>query len=443
MRFFCFQKGMRIETLYQLFLENPVISTDSRTVEKDSIFFALKGDRFNGNDFAQEAMNKGAVRAVVDEKKFAVNGHFIVVENVLSTLQELAAYHRNQLDIPILAITGSNGKTTTKELIRSILEKKYKVLATKGNLNNHIGVPLTLLSLKHDHQVGIIEMGANHQGEIMNLCRIADPELGLITNIGRAHLEGFGSEEVIRKAKGELYDYLGSKEGKVYVNNENNLLLQMLTDFRGKIIRYGKGKESSCTGVIERSYPYLQVRVQTGELNQEEVMINTRLVGDYNLENIMAAVCVGNDFGLDSTYLADSIENYTPDLLRSQFIQTDKNSLVADSYNANPSSMEAALQSFGADPHPDKILVLGEMKELGENVEPEHIRLVNMIRMLNFTRVFLIGNIFFSIQIPEDYKLFRDVDGIMKWPGISEIRNAKILIKGSRLMQLERLIQLF
>ena len=373
---------MSINDLYELFLGNPKICTDSRSVEKGSLFFALKGDTFNGNNFAFQAIEQGAAFAIIDENPAVQDNRLILVENVLNALQDLAHYHRTQLGIPVLAITGTNGKTTTKELTTAVLSKKYKVVATKGNLNNHIGVPLTLLSMDQSTQIGIVEMGANHQGEIAELSRIASPDFGLITNVGKAHLEGFGSFEGVKKTKAELYRFVEMNHGKVFINTSNENLCSMIgTNYES--INYRVSKEGvGLEGELLQSSPHLvfQVKFPKGWL-----YIKTNLAGGYNLENALAAVCVGNYFGVDPLEIKGAIEAYIPSNNRSQFLKSQRNQVIMDAYNANPSSMEAALENFKTFVQKPKGVILGDMFELGETAADEHQKIVDKLEQMILT----------------------------------------------------------
>ncbi|MCC8145625.1 MAG: UDP-N-acetylmuramoyl-tripeptide--D-alanyl-D-alanine ligase, partial [Bacteroidales bacterium] len=360
---------MQIAQLYELFLQYPIITTDSRNCAPNSIFFALKGDRFDGNEYIEQALHNGAAYALSDKKNFLQNDRIIVVENVLQTLQDLANYHRKKMAAKVIAITGTNGKTTTKELVAQVLSAKYSVLYTRGNLNNHIGVPLTLLGLKQNHKFAIIEMGANHIGEIYQLCRIAEPDYGIITNIGKAHLEGFGSMEGVIKAKTELYNYLRNKGGAVFVNQENSFLKDF---YKGLfIIPYGTASNAPISGKIikEDSSSTFSLEWKKGK---ENYTIKTQLIGNYNLENVLAAICIGSYFDVPEEMINKAISAYAPNNNRSQIIKTHKNVLLLDAYNANPSSMEVAIEDFVNSTLCPKIIVLGEMKELGSSSKEEH-----------------------------------------------------------------------
>jgi UDP-N-acetylmuramoyl-tripeptide--D-alanyl-D-alanine ligase len=336
-------KIMSIEEIYSLFLKHPAICTDSRKAEKYGIFFSLKGDNFNGNAFAEIALENGCKYAFIDEAVYYKDNRYIIVENALNTLQELAKHHRSKLKIPVIGITGTNGKTTTKELIKAVLEKKFNTLATEGNLNNHIGVPQTILKITGKTEIAIIEMGANHIGEIAELCKISKPDHGIITNIGKAHLEGFGSFEGIVKAKKELYDHIEQNNGLLFVNKDNQLLSEMAS--RIKKITYGKSASADHTGSIKNTEPFIEI-VWKNTATNKTFLIKSKLVGAYNFENIMAAVAIGSYFEVDVSLIKEAIEAYTPSNNRSQIIKSSNNTIIMDAYNANPSSMEAAINNF-------------------------------------------------------------------------------------------------
>src|SRR5450432_668365 len=358
------------EDLYHLYLKHPFVCTDTRSVHSGDLFFALKGENFNGNHFALQALANGAAYAIIDEQIEDAGQHkdrLVFVENVLTALQLLAAHHRNQFSIPFIAITGSNGKTTTKELIHAVLSLKYKTSTTEGNLNNHIGIPLTLLKIKPDVEIAIVEMGANHIGEIAGYCLYTRPTHGLITNVGKAHLEGFGSPEGVKKGKGELYDYLRAHGGTAFVMWDYDYLQQMSKGI-SEIISYGTA-QADLTGTVESAFPQLQIRM-TGGVHLDK--IQTQLTGNYNLPNLLAAVCVGNYFNVNPSDIRTGIEAYTPSNSRSQLMQIGTNTIILDAYNANPSSMKSAIENFSAYPSKNKILLLGAMAELGRDSLQEH-----------------------------------------------------------------------
>jgi len=418
---------MNIAQLYQLYRETYLVDTDTRKIRKGTIFFALKGDNFNGNEFAEEALKNGANYVVIDEEKYKTDSKTILVENVLETLQKLANFHRKQLSIPIISLTGSNGKTTTKELINAVLSKKYVTTATTGNLNNHIGVPITLLSMTPKTEIGIVEMGANHLKEIEFLCKIAEPTYGLITNFGKAHLEGFGSVEGVIKAKSELYDFLRLNKGTVFINTDDELQVKQAAgintvEFSNNSIKF-----------LEAN-PFVKVEFKN-------TLIESNLIGKYNYNNIAVAVAVGNYLDISETDIKIAIENYIPVNNRSQLIQKGSNKIILDAYNANPSSMQAALENFAQLKDENKVVFLGDMFELGKDSKMEHEKIANLVASCNFSKVFLIGKAFSATGaknafVSESYESFKNSTNY------SNINNATILIKGSRGMALERLLDL-
>ena len=428
--------------LYEIFLEHPQITTDSRTCPAGSIFFALKGDNFNANEFAATALEKGCSYAVVDEVQYAVDDRYIVVKDVLKSLQELANHHRQQIGTKIIGITGTNGKTTTKELIASVLKEKYKIHYTQGNLNNHIGVPLTLLQLKSEHQLAIIEMGANHPGEIKLLCEIARPDFGIITNVGKAHLEGFGSFEGVMKSKAELYDFISIDGLGIFINEDNNQLKEMASKSHvhiDKQIGYALKSHpdlSMVTGKVTASDPFLAMECQTGSTFQ----LTTQLIGAYNAENVLAAVTIGHFFGLKNAEIKRGIENYSPQNNRSQLIVTSKNKLIVDAYNANPTSMRAAIVNFAAMQATNKTVILGDMLELGTQSEMEHQAIVDLLQENQFLHVLLVGERFKSSN--HTYEAFESIAGLSDYLSKNNIENQSLLIKGSRGIQLEKIISL-
>lgn len=428
---------MKINELYEIFQQYPVVTTDSRNVPVNAIYFALKGDNFDGNAFAAQALEKGASYAVIDNKDFYSNERTILVEHVLSMLQDLARFHRRKLGIPIIAITGTNGKTTTKELTRSVLAEKYNVLATQGNLNNHIGVPLTLLSMTVNTQVGIIEMGANHPLEIAQLCNIAEPNVGLITNIGKAHLEGFGGFQGVIKTKKELYDFLIANQGKIFYNSDNDLLSGLLETYSGKI-SYGT-HTATLTGTIISSNPFLKVEIKSGK---DVIKVNSNLVGGYNLENILAASTVGLNFSVPLSSIKTAIEAYSPSNNRSQLTNTGKNKLLLDCYNANPSSTEAAIINFSGIDEQHKVIILGDMLELGEDSVKEHLHILELLKEQKSTQVFVVGSYYKTLAEPFGYKAFLHVTELCDWLTQHPMEQSFILIKGSRGIQLEKVVSL-
>ncbi len=431
--------------LYQIFSENPVISTDSRNCPKGSIFFALKGNNFDANFFAAKALQNGCAYAVVDNAEVATDERFILVDNVLTTLHELAREHRRILGTPIIGITGSNGKTTTKELIASVLSQKFNIHFTKGNLNNHIGVPLTILQLKSEHEFAIIEMGANHCGEIKILSEISCPDYGIITNVGKAHLEGFGSFEGVMQTKAELYDYIATKGKMIFINASNPYLLQMSekaglkTPDKKKCYQTAKPDNlQPLSYCITGNSPFLQMRCANNEGTVFDV--NTQLTGIYNAENVMAAITIGDYFGLTLDEIKNGIENYEPRNNRSQLTKTDKNTIIVDAYNANPTSMTASVTNFAELQNADKMLILGDMLELGEYSKIEHQNLIDLLRKLNFKNVMLVGAEFGKTD--HNYKSFENVENLIEYIQNNPVNDHLILIKGSRGIQLEKTIQL-
>ena len=432
MRFFLVQR-MKLEALYQIFLSHPLVTTDSRKIEAGSIFFALKGENFNGNAFALSALAKGASYAVVDEGQYAVSEKILLVDNVLQTLQGLARLHRQKMGIPILAITGTNGKTTTKELVASVLSKRFKVVFTKGNLNNHIGVPLTLLTIKPETQFGVIEMGANHPGEIAELCNIALPDYGLITNVGRAHLEGFGSFEGVIQTKTELYRFLGQNNGTIFINNANSFLTGPAGEIRKVGYTTSKGMEG-LEGEAISAEPFLVFKAL---FPKGWLYIKTKLVGRYNLENALAAAAIGQYFGIEPTGIAAAIEAYQPDNNRSQMVDTGRNRLLMDAYNANPTSTRAALENFAQLEAPKKGVILGDMLELGSVSREEHQKMVDFLGTLKMDAVFLVGNQYSNCILPEPFHHFFSAGELAIYLKETRLSDFLILIKGSRGMKLE------
>lgn len=432
-----FDAPLSIDNLYKLFIKHPAINTDTRKVKSGDLFFALKGDHFNGNQFAILALTNGAAYAIVDEKIPDTGIHsdrLIFVEDVLTTLQKLAAHHRNQFSIPFIAITGSNGKTTTKELIHAVLSEKYKTYTTEGNLNNHIGIPLTLLKIKKDAEIAIVEMGANHGGEIAGYCIYTRPTHALITNIGKAHLEGFGGVEGVRKGKGELFDYLRAYGGTAFVMTDDDVLQQMSKGIR-EVITYGTN-HADITGITEKATPYLKVDLTKGQLISS---IQTQLTGDFNLPNVLAAVCIGHYFKVDPPAIKKGIENYIPSNSRSQLIREGTNTIVLDAYNANPSSMKLAIDNFIEYPASDKVLLLGGMAELGKESVAEHEQILHQIGTNKWKEVVLVGGDFLKINHP--YLSFPNADEAGKWLSARDFKNTVFLVKGSRSMQMEKAVE--
>ncbi len=424
------------ENIYQLFKNFPKISTDSRKIEKGSIFFALKGDSFNGNKFAADSLNKGAAYTIIDEKEFVTSNKTILVSNVLETLQNLANLHRKKLGIPILAITGTNGKTTTKELVSAVLAEKFKVSFTEGNLNNHIGVPLTLLKMNAKTQIGVVEMGANHLGEIAELCKIAEPDFGIITNIGKAHLEGFGSFEGVKKAKAELFNYIKEKSGKFFFNSDNLILDSLAGDYKNKIT-FGH-KNANLTGELLQSPPFVHIKTN---FEKGVLYLNTNLIGNYNFENILAAACIGNYFEVNPLQIQKALKDYQPQNNRSQLIKRGNLIIIMDAYNANPTSMQASIKSFLANNTNDNYLILGDMLELGKYSHDEHTKILNLIIELKTTNIFIIGPVFTEIGKKFNFKTFMNVYELNEFIQKKPIKNGNILIKGSRGIELEKVLE--
>jgi len=428
-----------IETLYDIYINGAKISTDTRQITPGCIFFALKGDKFDGNQYAEQALQSGAAYAVVDDPSLTGNLRLLLVENVLETLQDLARQHRKTFKFPVIGLTGSNGKTTTKELIAKVLNMKFNTYATKGNLNNHIGVPLTILAVNREqHEIAIVEMGANHQEEIALLCSIAQPTHGLITNIGKAHLEGFGGMDGVLKGKGELYDFLSKKKGIVFVNTKNETLMEMVSKRRafGEIIFYNSESSAVNPELVQES----PVVIYKGN-NQRKV--TTHLPGHYNFDNICAALAVGNHFGVTDEDAHEAIANYQPDNNRSQVVKKGSNTVIMDAYNANPSSMAAAIENFARLDAPKKMLILGDMLELGDAAPEEHLALGKQIAAEKFDIVILAGQLMQHAlpALPKAY-YFPDKFSLHNWVMDNPQENTNILIKGSRGMALETVLNL-
>lgn len=426
------------EKLYEVFKSNPVISTDTRTITPGCIFFALKGGNFNGNKFAAEAISKGAAYAVVDEQEFVSSDKCLFVSDVLKALQDLSAYHRKVLGVnglKIVALTGSNGKTTTKELIARVLAKKYKVLFTLGNLNNHIGVPLTLLRLTASHEIAVIEMGANHQGEIRDLCAFADPDCGLITNIGLAHLEGFGGEEGVYAGKTEMLLYLEKKEGSFAFLLEDDVRLHHFK-LRLPNVSYGTDVTAVVQGTLLSSTPYVSYQWHTNGVEPHDV--HTQMIGSYNLPNMLGATAIGMHFGVNHNDIDDAIATYVPDNNRSQLEQRGSNTLILDCYNANPSSMIAAIENMATTPAKKKILILGDMFELGNSSHSEHQRIVNFLsEKTPDATVIVVGDHFAATNDNNNFMRMKDAVEVTRWLESNPPDESLILIKGSRGMKME------
>lgn len=420
-----------IEELYQRYLKHPKVCTDTRKIESGCIFFALKGDNFNGNEFAAQALESGAAYAVVDEQEHASDERSILVDDVLTTLQKLANHHRRQLNIPFIGITGSNGKTTTKEFIREVLSRKYKTLATLGNLNNHIGVPLTLLSIGNDIEMAIIEMGASGLKDIEELCDICEPDYGIITNIGKAHIEGFGSFQGVITTKKELYDCLEERNGKLFLNGDNELLESIAPDVDK--FRFGTSNDYYCTGTFLEVNPFLKLSWKHGEYQSPTVQSN--LVGSYNFENIMAAISFGVYFDVEPSDINAAIEEYVPENNRSQIVKTDSNTLIMDAYNANPTSMAAAIENFSLMTSENKFFILGDMLELGPTSTQEHKDIIQLLKDKGLSGI-LVGAEFQKTQ-DNSFPTLSNNDEASTYITDNGITNALVLVKGSRGIRLE------
>lgn len=423
-----------ITSIYECFKQFPAICTDSRKILPHSIFFALSGSNFDGNQFAEGALQNGCKYAVVDKPEYCKDKRFLLVPDVLKSLQDLAIMHRKQFTIPVIGITGTNGKTTTKELITAVLRKKYNLISTQGNLNNHIGVPLTVLQIQHSTEIAIVEMGANHIGEIAQLCSIAQPTHGIITNIGKAHLEGFGSYEGVIKAKNELYQYIQFSNGQLFVNNNDSLLMQLSENV--KRITYGYKPDGDMVFQFLPAHPYATIQAITQTL-QNKVMLQSKLVGNYNNTNIAAAATIGNFFKVNINDIEEAVSNYTPTNNRSQIIKTKTNEIILDAYNANPSSMMVALDNFFQMTHSKKIAILGDMLELGEKSKQEHIAIVEQILKNNIESIILVGPVFSEIAASRGIKNFLTSEEAKNYIQQHPIENALILIKGSRGIKME------
>lgn len=427
-----------IPELYSLFMDcGQKITTDTRKIEKGSIFFALKGDQFDANAFVDQAIEQGCRYAITDHEQYAKGKDILLVPNVLEALQELAHYHRKALKIPVIGITGSNGKTTNKELIHAVLSEKYRVYATKGNLNNHIGVPLTLLAITPGHEMAIVEMGANHQGEIAFLSGLADPDYGVITNIGKAHLEGFGGIEGIKKGKSELYKYLKPKDGLVFVNGNDPVLMELAEGM--KMYKYGENEEFDVHGQLRSDSEYVTF---VWNVNAKAVagrpLVKTNMFGNYNFINMLCAVAIGNYFGIAEEKINKALAAYSPEMNRSQVVKTERNTLILDAYNANPSSMALAITNFAQQHFENKLMILGDMLELGDYASEEHLNILEKARTLKFENVWLVGELFsgFEKQYPH-YRFFKDTAAVIAYADQHPVSATTILVKGSRGIKLE------
>lgn len=427
---------MNTETLYHIFLQYPRVYTDTRQALPDSIFFALKGPSFDGNHYALEALEKGAAFAVVDDATIASKNpeKILLVNDVLKSLQALAKHHREQFNIPFIAITGSNGKTTTKELVAAVLSSHFRTSTTAGNLNNHIGIPLTLLRIPKDTEIAVIEMGANHQKEIEGYCAYVQPTHGIITNCGKAHLEGFGGIEGVRKGKGELYDFLKKHRGSIFMYNDYDYL-QSMSNGVHEIIGYGT-KNGAIVGQSLSSNPFLKIAIETG-LNITE--ISTHLVGDYNLPNVLCAIAVGKYFNVPEEKIANAISSYNPTNNRSQWMELGGHQIILDAYNANPTSMQAAIANFAELPAENKIVCLGGMMEMGDASLEEHDSLIKTLEQYKWSEVILVGGDFNKVQ--HRYHFFENANEAVAWMKQQQLKKSTILIKGSRSMRMEKILE--
>lgn len=426
---------MNIAEIYELFIHHKKITTDSRNCPKGSIFFALKGERFDGNKYAEAALAGGCAYAIIDNPEYKSCDRTILVDNVLTTLQQLATRHRKAVGCPVIGITGTNGKTTTKELIATVLSTHFNTLYTEGNLNNEIGVPLTLLRLTHEHEMAVIEMGASHPGDIKELVSIAHPNFGIITNVGYAHLEGFGSFEGVLHTKGELYDYIRHCKGKVFINMDNHLLMDMAKGIEQ--ITYGTNEEAFTRGHVVSSSPTLTLEwKQQGKPH----IVETKLIGSYNLENVLAAIAIGRYLKIPAERISRAISNYTPTNNRSQLKKSERNTLIIDAYNANPSSMKVAISNFAGMNVAPKALILGDMRELGPTSDELHAELLELIRRENFDKVYLCGEHF--CKTGPDFATFKTTEELLSELRTHPLSNFHILIKGSHGMALERTISI-
>ncbi len=429
-----------MEEVYRIFQEcNYTVCTDSRKILKKSLFIALKGENFDANTFVDQAINQGCLYAISDNYS-GNNENVIVVKNSLETLQELASFHRKKMNAKVIGITGTNGKTTTKELIAAVLGEKYKIIFTQGNYNNHIGVPLTLLTIKPETEIAIVEMGANHPGEIKALSSIADPDFGIITNVGKAHLEGFGSFEGVINTKTELYRHIAAKNGQIFVNRDNSYLWE----HAGKLncIKYGKSDEVNVKAIEYTAEPALKI-IWLNSTDKKEYSVQTNLIGEYNWENVMAAITIGAFFKVEPEKIKTALENYKPNNHRSQWIKYGTNNILMDAYNANPTSMQLAISNFASLPFGNKLVVLGDMRELGKYTEEEHQNILNQLESRGFEQAILVGENFYKLNKNNHFHAFLTVEDLMKFINENPINNMTVLIKGSHGIHLERLMEIF
>jgi len=424
---------MNIEQLYNIFLEHPAISTDTRKLTPDSLFFALKGEHFNGNKFAKQALDQGVAYAIIDEKEYVTGDKTILVDNTLECLQKLAAFHRSKLTIPVIGISGSNGKTTSKELIHTVLAEKFNVFSTQGNLNNHIGVPLSVLQITPTHEIAVIEMGANHVGEIQQLCTISQPNYGLITNVGKAHLEGFGNFENVIKAKTELYRYLEQQDGLVFINFNNATLKAHAHNIRQ--YSYGTNQQANIHTTFIVANPYVKLYWE-----DKKTIIESKLIGKYNFENILCAIAVGDYFQVSPAQIKHAVEIYFPSNSRSEFIHKEDNTIILDAYNANPTSMIAALENFNLMQSTNKVVMLGDMLELGAYKKMEHEKIIEFLNNSNYNQVFLVGSNFYEANTRNDFLTFKSSQLLRDHLKAHPLHDALILVKGSRGTQMEHVL---
>jgi len=427
------------EELYQFYLKNPSVSTDTRNIGHGTIFFALKGDNFDANKFAQQAIDNGAAFAVVDNAQYATGKQFLLVNDSLTALQDLARHHRKQLSIPVVGLTGSNGKTTSKELINAVLAEKFKTFATHGNLNNHIGVPLSILAIKADVQIAVIEMGANHQKEIELLCSIAQPTHGIITNVGMAHLDGFGGFEGVKKGKAELYTFLKDTDGYTFVNRDSDHLMEMTAAAKlNKVIYYGSDRGNAVQGSLQKSDPYIEINWTN---HAQSSTAETNLTGSYNFENVLAAICIGDFFDMSPEAINTGLQNYHPNNNRSQLNQTANNTVICDFYNANPSSMAAALNNIETLSAEYKTAILGDMFELGSESAEQHERIAKQAEKSGLSEIIFIGKYFYALKDQIEALFFETPAQAAAHLQQNPIKNHLVLLKGSRGMKLENLLQ--
>lgn len=423
-----------INDLYRHFLASTGVSTDTRTIQKGNIWFALKGPNFNANSFAKDALSKGAGLVVVDDPSIVKGDDYFLVDDGLKALQDLANHHRRQFTIPFLGITGSNGKTTTKELVRDVLAKKYNVHATKGNLNNHIGVPLTLLSISEETELAIIEMGANKQGDIAELCAIAEPTHGLITNIGKAHLEGFGGIEGVFKGKTEMYDFISKDQGTLFINSENRQLVEKAQKSTNHLVTFSHEEDDFSAKLVQE--------VPQMEIGAHGTVFQAKIEGAYNFQNICAALCIGESFGVASEDAIDAVANYVPDNNRSQVLKKGSNTIILDAYNANPTSMAAALENFTSHDYARKVVILGDMLELGEETQEQHKEIGELTKRLNLDEVHFCGpHMQSALEGNEQANYWANKEVLSNALKEQPIEHAHVLIKGSRGMSLETLVE--